>query len=166
MNRIDRYLIWLVSSALAAAAVAGIAFAVQQEGFAPAILFPLAVGGVLGAALATIRRFAGVPAPRAAVIAAVAWGLLVVVGQDYLGHRRRARALEEEMASQGPIGVMAAAHVDQLQPRFIEHLTGLVRREPIWWTFDVLLTAGSAALATGIAARRIEQADSHATARD
>jgi len=160
MNRIDRYLIWLVTSAAVTVAVAWIAFGLQQEGVAPAILFPLAVGGVLGAACVTIRRWTHVPRVRVAVVAAVAWGLLSVLGQDYIGHRHRSRVLEAEMATQGPIGMLASAEVDEMRPRFAEYLGGLVRREPVWWTLDLVLTAAAAASATAWGASRFGPVDS------
>jgi hypothetical protein len=160
MNRIDRYLIWLATGVAATAAVAWIAFGLQQERFAPAILFPLLVGGVLGAALVAIRRFTTVPATRAAVAAATIWGLLAVVGQDYIGHRRRVRAFEQEMAAQGPVGVLAADTVSGLRPRFGDHVAGLIRRQPVWWALDLLLTAGAAALTTAWGASRFPPAPS------
>lgn len=160
MNRIDRYLIWLVASALGTAAVAWIAYGLQQEGIAPAVLFPLAVGGVLGAMLVTIRHWTQVPGRRLAVAAAVVWGLLAVVGQDYIGHRRRSRLLEEEMSAKGPIGMLASAEFDDVRPRFSEHVGGLVRREPVWWTLDLVLTTGAAALVTAWGASRFGRGDS------
>ncbi len=158
MNRFDRYLIWLVAGTAATVALAWIAFSLQQEQIAPAILSPLITGGVLGAALVAIRRWTAVPTMQVAVVAAAIWGLLAVVGQDYIGHRRRVRAFESEMASQGPVGQIALDEADDLRPRFGDHLTGLVRRQPVWWTVDVLLTAGAAALATAWGSRRFPAA--------
>jgi hypothetical protein len=160
MHAIDRYLVWLLASAIATVAVAWIAFGLQQEGVAPAVLFPLAVGGVLGSVLVAIRRLSHVPGARVAALAAFAWGLLAVVGQDYIGHRHRLRVLDDEMAAQGPIGALASAELDQWHPRFVEHLCGLARREPIWWTLDLLLTAGTAGLIAAWGTRRFGPVES------
>ncbi len=154
MNRLDRYLVWLLMCAAGTAAVAWIAFQLQQEGVAPAVLFPLAVGGVLGGIGVVVRRMAQVPGLRVAVAAAVVWGLLAVVGQDYIGHRRRVRVLEEQLTAEGPVGALAASQMDELRPAFAEHLMGQAEREPVWWTIEVVCTAGAAALTTAWGARR------------
>jgi hypothetical protein len=165
MNRLDRYLAWLLACAAATVAVAWIAFGLQQEGFAPAVLFPLLVGGALGGAGLVARHYAGVPSRRMAVAAAIVWGLLAIVGQDYIGHRRRGRVLEEQLATQGTLGALASSHVEELQPTFTDHVVGLAQREPVWWTADLVLTAGAAAIITAWGARRypVPQSPEHWT---
>ncbi|MEX2114404.1 MAG: hypothetical protein WD845_14515 [Pirellulales bacterium] len=158
MNRYDRYLVWLLACAAATVAVAWIAFGLQQEGIAPAILFPLMVGGVLGAIGVVVRRFTQVPGVRVAVAAAVVWGLLVVVGQDYIGHRRRLEVLEDQLTAQGPVGALASTQVIELRPDFFEYVVGLAEREPVWWTIDLVCTAAAAACVTAWGARRFPPA--------
>jgi hypothetical protein len=76
------------------------------------------------------------------------WGLLAVVGQDYIGHRRRAHMLEDQLASQGPLGALAHAQVEEGQPAFSEYVVGLIQREPLWWSLDLCLTIGSCVAVT------------------
>jgi len=147
-NRVERFAAWLVASALATAAVSWIAFQIQQEGLAPAVLFPLSVGAALGVILSAILRITLVPGRRATVLAAIIWGLLAVVGQDYIGHRRHLRDYDGELERHGP---MVAAVLDpdgQRRPTFVRYLSGRVRAQPTWWCLEVLLTAGAAAAVT------------------
>jgi hypothetical protein len=160
MNRLDRHLVWASLCILATAAVAWIAVGIQQEGVAPAILFPLFVGCTLGAMGVAVRRRIQAPPARAAIVAALVWGLLAVIGQDYIGHRRRARMLEEKLASQGPVGALAHAQIDELEPAFTEYLAGLIRREPVWWTLDLGLTVLGAVSVTAWGVRRFPDTQS------
>lgn len=147
-NRFERYAAWLVASAVATAAISWTAFQIQQEGLAPAVLFPLSVGAALGVVLSAISRWALVPKRRAAVAAAIFWGLLAVVGQDYIGHRRHLRAYDVELERHGSL-VAAALDADgQLRPTFSQYLSGRVRSRTAWWCVEVLLTAGAATAVT------------------
>jgi hypothetical protein len=153
MTTNERYLIWFLAGPLVAAAVAWIAFGLQREGFAPAVLFPLLAGGAVGIASAMVRRFTRVPGTRAAMAAAAAWGLLVVVAQDYIGHRHRLQVYDEQMARHGPAAAAASPEMAELRPRFGDYLVGVVRRNPAWWTLDIALTAAGAALVVALGAR-------------
>jgi uncharacterized membrane protein YdfJ with MMPL/SSD domain len=153
-NRFERYAAWLVASTLATVAISWTAFQVQQEGLAPAVLFPLSVGAALGVVLSVISHLTLVPGCRAAVAAAIFWGLLVVVGQDYIGHRRHQRAYDDELERHGSLVAGALAADGQLRPTFIEYLSGRVRSQPAWWCVELLLTAGAAAAVTGYDAGR------------
>jgi hypothetical protein len=152
LGRFDGHLLWFLGGTLVCAAVAWIAFGVQQEGIAPAILFPLAVGGTLGAALAMLRRAIGGPARRWAVPSAFAWGLLVVIGQGYIGHRHRLAEYHQQLAEQAPLA-MVETRASGLEARFIDYLAGLAGREPMWWTLELVLTAAAAALVTAWSTR-------------
>lgn len=153
MNRIERYAFGLISAALATGAIAWIAFQLQQDGFAPAVLFPLLVGAALGAALAAIGRYAGWPGRRAAVAGAVCWGLLAVAAQDYIGHRHRLRQASEQLQREHPLA-MAVAERGEMLPTFFDHVTETFRARPVWWALDFVLTAGAAAVVTAIGIRR------------
>jgi hypothetical protein len=155
-NRFERYAAWLVLSGLATAAVSWTAFQIQQEGFAPAAVFPLGVGAALGSLLSAISRKFMVPRRRAAVAAAIAWGLLAVVGQDYIGHRRHLREYDSELARHGPL-VAVARDSDGLRPTFPEYASGRVRSRPVWWCLEALLTAVAAATSAsyGVGRRQI-----------
>ena len=157
MNRLDRNLAWALLCVLATAAMAWIAFGIQQEGVAPAILFPLLVGCALGAIGVAVRRVMHAPSARVAIVAALVWGLLAVIGQDYIGHWRHARVLEEKLTAQGPLGALAHAQVDELTPAFSEYLVGVIRREPIWWTLDLGLTVLGAVAVTAWGVRRFPE---------
>lgn len=154
MNRLERLSIWFVTSALAAAAIAWIAFQVQQEGIAPAVLFPLLVGAVLGAALAGIGRLARVPRWPAAAITAACLGLLVVVAQDYIGHRYRMRQVREELNRGHPLAGVVAGQGEML-PTFADHLADTWGARPVWWTLDLALTAAAAGAVAALASRGI-----------
>jgi hypothetical protein len=151
MNRLEAILVWFVGGTAAALVLAWIAFQLQQEGIAPAVLFPLGVGAALGGALVAIRRTLGQPAWGVAVATAVGWGLLLVVAQDYIGHGQRVRQFDAELGREHPLAMAAA---DELRPTLAEHVSGRVRARPVWWTLDVLLTAATAGIVTAIGSRR------------
>jgi hypothetical protein len=152
-NKPDRYLVWLASNATLTAAVAWMAFQLQQEEIAPAVLFPLLVGAALGAGGAAIARFSRLGGARAAICGAVVWGLLVVIGQDYIGHRRRARLYDESLNRQDAAVAGALAQNAEMQPRFDQFLAGRVRAHPLWWSLDVVLTCGASAAVTALCAK-------------
>jgi len=152
-NKSDRYLLGLASNAALTAAVAWVAFQVQQEEIAPAVLFPLLVGAALGAGGAAIARFTRVGGARAAICGAIVWGLLVVIGQDYIGHRRRARLYDESLHRQDAAVAVALSQSAEMQPRFDQFLVGRIRAHPLWWSLDVVLTCGASALVTALCAK-------------
>lgn len=143
LNNAERWLIWFAAGTLAAAAIAWVAFQIQQEGIAPAVLFPMFVGAALGAALAAVGHVVRLPGRRAAAIGAVCFGLLAVVAQDYIGYRYRMRAFDDKLAEQSPLAAIAAGGTD-LRPTFADHLADKLRSRPVWWTVDLLLTAAAA----------------------
>ena len=151
MNRIERNVIWFVAGTLAAAALAWVAFELQQDGIAPAVLFPLAVGAALGLSLVAVRRFTEGPNPRAAIVAAIVWGLLLVVAQDYIGHWHRLRQFDEQIGAGHPLAMAVA---DDLRPTLAGDVSARIRARPVWWTLDLMLTAGAAGLVTALGARR------------
>ena len=153
-NLFERYAVWLAASTLATAAISWTAFQIQQEGLAPAVLFPLSVGAALGVVLSAIVRYTVVPRRRAAVAAAIFWGLLAVVGQDYIGHRRRLWAYDVELERHGSLVAAALDAEGQLRPTFARYLSGRVRSRPAWWCLEVLFTAGAAAIVTACDAGR------------
>jgi hypothetical protein len=148
LGNIERFVLWLVAHALVTAAVAWVAFQIQQEQIAPAVLFPLVVGAALGASGVAIRHFTRAPSRRIALVGAIVWGLLVVVGQDYIGHRHRLRQYDDALGRNGPLSSMAVGPQDPMRPRFAEYLAGVMRRRPVWWSLEVALTSGAALLVT------------------
>lgn len=154
MNNTERYLIWFLAGALASAAVAWIAFQIQQDGIAPAVLFPILVGAVLGAALWAIGHLVRLPGRRAAIAGAVCWGLLTACAQDYIGHRYRLRLYDDELGRQNPLAAVAARD-GELRPTFIDHLGGKLRAKPVWWTLDLVLTAAAAGIVTALGTGKV-----------
>jgi hypothetical protein len=121
------------------------------------VLFPLLVGAALGAAGLAIVHFTGAPSLRCALLGAAVWGLLVVVGQDYIGHRYRLRLYEDELDRHSLLLAAAAVERPEIRPRFDEFLAGVVREQPLWWGLDLLLTSGAtvAVTALGMTGKRI-----------
>ena len=147
LARWERVIVWLFVELTLVGAIGWIAFQLQQESIAPAILFPLAVGGVLGAATTVVVRTLGWPGLRVAVSGALVAGLLVVGVQDYIGHRYRARQLADQFSRQEPLA-QAVAGSDFARPQFASYLAGKIRAEPVWWTLDLLLTSVAAGATT------------------
>ena len=94
---IERYLGWLAAQAALTGSVAWVAFQLQQEQVSPAVLFPMLVGAVLGAGIFLISRATGVRRCSIMIGAAFVAGLMVVIGQDYIGHWHRLRDYADEI---------------------------------------------------------------------
>lgn len=151
MSNTERVLAWLAGSLLSALGVSWLAFQLQQEGFAPAVLFPIMVGAGLGGLLSALRRYTERPARRVAIVGAVVWGLLAVVGQDYIGHRRFSQRFDQELARQHPLA--AAMHDETLRPGLLRYLADRIGQQPLWWTLEALLTSGAAAAVVALCTR-------------
>lgn len=151
MNSAERIVAWLAGSLVAALAVAWLAFQLQQEGVAPAVLFPLTVGAGLGSLLLALWRYTRAPARSVAIGGAVVWGLLAVVAQDYIGHRYFTRRFDQELARQHPLA--AAMHDETLRPGLPRYLVDRVSQRPVWWTLEALLTGGAAAGVVAVGSR-------------
>lgn len=143
MNAAEQNLLWFVGGVLSTAAVAWIAFQIQQEQIAPVVLFPLAAGAALGILLLALHHYTRRPQRAWAVASAIAWGLLLVVAQDYIGHRIRLGQFDAEIAGGHPLAA-AMAGERELRPTFGEHLAARFRGQPLWWTLDLVLTAAAA----------------------
>jgi hypothetical protein len=152
MNNAERLVIWFLAGGLATAAIAWVAFQVQQDGVAPAVLFPLLVGAAVGGVVAASGQLARLPGRRAAVVVAVCWGLLAVVAQDYVGHRYRMRRYDDELVRQHPLAAVAAEDAD-LRPTFADYLAGKLETQGAWWMADLLLTAAAAGVACALGMR-------------
>jgi len=150
MQRWELNAVWFAAAAIATAAIAWVAFQLQQRAIAPAVLFPLAVGGVLGGTLVLLWRWTTGPATTTVRIAAVIGGLLAVVTQDYIGHVEWLRGFDAQLRDQ-PLAMAAA---DELRPTLAEHVFGRVRARPVWWTLDLVLTATAAGVVTALGTRR------------
>lgn len=144
MTNTERALAWISAAAFGTLAIAWIAVQLQQEGIAPAGLFPLAVGAALGGGIALVSRKLAWPTRTIAIAATAGLGLLVVVLQDYIGHRASQARYEAEFARQSPL----AAAPDEFRPTFVRHLRAQVSSRPGWWILDLLFTSASAGATT------------------
>jgi low affinity Fe/Cu permease len=134
------------------AGIGALAFEVQQEGFAPVVIFPLAVGAAVGLGIGRLVRFSkGRSIGRAVAVAALG-GLLAVLVQDYIAHRHRVRLYEDELARHDVIDISQDAPG---RPAFSEYLAAQARARPGWFAADVVLTsAGAACTAVALARRK------------
>jgi hypothetical protein len=143
LTTIERYLIGVVAQLLCVGGVAWVAFQLQQDQIAPAILLPLAVGTVLGFSTSAISRAIGLRSRSITLVAAAIAGLLVVVAQDYIGHRHRLSSYDDQLRRQ-PLAAQTLNDDLAVKTRFTQYLVGKLRDEPLWWTLDALLTSGAA----------------------
>jgi hypothetical protein len=153
---LERNLLWLLGGTAGCVALAWIAFQIQQEHVAPALLFPVAAGTVLAGLLLVIVRYTQ-PRRSVAITSAVIWGLLLVAGQDYIGHRQRLANLEAELARSHPLA-SALASEHELRPTFARHLAGRLQAEPLSWPLDFILTAATASLVLAVGTRQKKSA--------
>src|SRR5262249_6017904 len=137
---------WWIAGPICALAVAWVAFQLQQESIAPAVLLPLGVGTALGALLLAVGHSTRLPSRRLAAAGAIIWGLLAVVAPDYICHRHFVRNYNAELARQHPLAAAAMADDDTLRPTFPRFLANRIAARPAWWTVDVLATCGAAAV--------------------
>ena len=149
---VARHAGWLAANLAVGVALCWCGFHLQQEGFAPAGLFPLLLGSALGAAGAAIARALFVRR-GVAIAGAAALGLLAVVGQDYIGHRYHLRSYEASLRAQESAVAAALADSAAFKPDFRQYLFARVREHPVWWVLDVALTAGAAAVVSAVGTR-------------
>ena len=160
MNRLEGNLLWFAGGLAATAGLAWVAFQLQQEQIAPAVLFPLAVGAALGAVLLALGNWTRLPRRRWAVAVAVGWGLSVVVAQDYIGHRYRLQMFDDQIAAGHPLAAVVVDERD-IRPTFARHLTGRIGDRPVWWTLDLLLTATGCATVVAVGSGKTRRSDAH-----
>jgi hypothetical protein len=142
MHQLERFLLGLLGG-VAAVAVAWVAFQLQQDQIAPAVIFPAAVGAALGGLLLAMRRGIGPRLRRVAIAAAMFWGLVTVVSQDFFGYYYRAMMFDAQVAGGHPLAA-AMANERDLRPTFAGHLAERVGGRPGWWAVDLVLTAAAA----------------------
>jgi hypothetical protein len=135
-----------------------VALHLQHQSVAPAILLPLAVGAALGAGGVGIVRLCAIPSRRLALAGTIAWGLLAVVGQDFLDYRAIVRRYEDqyqvEQRKDPAVGLARAAGMAVQPPGFGPFLIGRFREQPFWWSLDAALTIGAALAVTAVATGR------------
>ncbi len=159
MNPLERYLLWFTGGTLAAIALSWVAFQIQQQQVAPALLFPFAVGAAFGGVLVLLNRTTKLSNPALLLTLAAVWGLLLVVTQDYIGHRTRLAALDEQLAASHPLATTMIGETD-MRPTFGEYLRARVRSQPVWWSVDVILIVAAACGVVALGTRptrRLEQ---------
>jgi hypothetical protein len=110
----------------------------------------LLVGAGLGAGQVAIWRATRVPGRPVALGAALVWGLLVVIGQDYIGHRHHARLYDETLSRQESALAVLAANDPRMRPDFPQYLAGKVRGDSWWWGLDLVLTTAATVAVTAL----------------
>lgn len=127
-----------------------ISYALQVQGFAPLVLLPLAIGFALGAGLGGLVRALAIKRRKLVIAGAIVWGLLVVLGQDYIGYRELRKQYENPKPGSA-LAKLILAGDNQFGPaNFGEYLAARVRKTPVWWSVDLIVTvlaAGSTAAA-------------------
>jgi len=140
----QRFVPWLVSCDALTIAVSWAAFQLQQDGIAPAVLFPILVGTAFGGVAAGLARYfrSDWRAPQLIVVFLLA--MVTVVGQDFFAYRR-SNALTLERGPVLPAELMAEEGF--AAPGFSHFLRWRIRSNPTWWALDAALT-GAAGLIT------------------
>jgi hypothetical protein len=142
---LERCCFWIVTSGLTTAALAWIAVQVQGRGVAPAVLFPIVVGTLLGAVVEGLARLFGVRAGRSWLWAAGVWALLIFLAQDYIDYwqyQSSFGSLEQSnpklaLASGGESGLGPASFARFMQQTRLQQKLG-------WWLADAGLTLAAA----------------------
>jgi len=134
------------------AGIGALAFEVQQEHFAPVVIFPLAIGTMVGLGIGRLVRSSNWQSTSRAVAVAALGGLLAVLVQDYIGHRHRVRLYEAELARHDVVDISQDAPG---RPAFLDYLAAQARGRPGWFAADVVLTsAGAACTAVALVRRK------------
>lgn len=145
-------LIGYLAALIWCAGIGALAFEIQQEHFAPVVIFPLAVGALVGLGIGRLVRFNNRRSTTSAVAAAALGGLLAVLVQDYIGHRHRVRLYDAELARHDVVDISPDAPG---RPAFLDYLAAQARGRPGWFAADVVLTsAGAACTALALARRK------------
>jgi hypothetical protein len=154
----ERGLLWLISSAVATAALALVAVELQARRFAPVILMPLMTGLALAVSLEGLARVSGVRLPsRALRLALVAlWALSFVVGQDYIDYRLYyCRQYEQKLQSSAILELARGSDERLGPPGFLRWFVQTnLQQTPLWWTCDTLITVAAAVAWTALRDRR------------
>jgi hypothetical protein len=145
--RWQSFLLWLAGSGLVSALTAWLAFQIKLTGRAPEVLFPIGVGLALGFALVKVLRYSGFSAGRSAVAMAILWGILVVLGQEYLAHAEHLRNYFD-VQNRPNVSAFARLAAGELPPPgFAADLAIDIRERGAGpWSFDAVATVLSAVI--------------------
>jgi hypothetical protein len=154
-RRVDRLAMAVLLSGLATLMIGWVAYLISGAGVAPAVLFPIGVGLAVGAAQMAILWKLKLSLPRfGAAALAVVWGALAVATEDYSGYRDYLGQHAAVQRGDRLASVVQAAS-DQWKPAgFPAYLSAVVRRNPIWWSIDAVLTPLAATVLAGVTSRR------------
>ena len=152
--RLENRLLWIAGSTLAALAIGAGAGFLQSRGIAPVGLAPLAVGVGLGAAMETLGRALGLPIRRPWLVAAVAWALLVVATEDYIGFYGYVRSREAFEQSHPQAALFSGGAASLGVGEFWRFFGRRLADSPVLWSVDLALTTGAAAAWTELRRRR------------
>jgi hypothetical protein len=158
-----RFVAWLAICLLAAVALAWIAVRIETAR-APVIVFPLVVGGAVGAVAAGVARCAGLPPGRAALGGVLLCAAVTVAGQHTFAWRQwlglleqvsqRARTMGASHGGSltvplGPVATPAMGLVDYLRNEAAQGRPWIAGRwQGVWawatWAADALLLLAAA----------------------
>jgi hypothetical protein len=145
----------MLLTGLATLVIGWLAFLISRAGVAPVVLFPIAVGLAVGAAQGAILQKLGCPLPWfVAAMLGLAWGGLAVATEDYSGYRDYLGSYATVQRGDRLASILQST-ADQWQPAgFVDYLSAVVRRNPVWWSIDAVLTPLAAAVVAAAMCRR------------
>ena len=149
----------MLLAGLASLTIGWLAFLISRAGVAPAVLFPVSVGLAVGAAQTAVLQKLHLSLPGFAVaILSLACGTLAVASEDYSGYRDYLGDFEK-VQSREHLASVAQAATDQWRPAgFLAYLSAVIRRDPVWWPVDAVLTLLAAAVVAGVISHRTKAA--------
>lgn len=166
LSGLQSFVAWLGGSLLASAVTAWLAFQIRLTGHAPEVLFPIGVGLALGLALVAVLRKSQWPGRRWAMLAAVLWGTLAVLGQEYLAHREHRGNYQDVQSRPGVPAFARLAAAEMPPPGLLADLAVDIQRRGHWqWSLDALAVIVSATMVTAWKLRVISAENDH-PARD
>lgn len=147
-GRVERWLLWLMTSCVATVAIAWLAVQLQSGGFAPVLLLPLVVGAAVAAAIEGLAHLAGVRPGRRWLAVAAGAGLLLIAAQAYIGYVVYEREYALQAQRHPKLGLLRGGEDDQsgqqgLGPASFGHyMESRFGQSPGWalWTADALAT--------------------------
>jgi len=152
-RRIGQLALAILLAALATLLIGWLAFLISRAGVAPAVLFPIGTGLAVGAAQTVIQRKLDLSLPWfGAAILGLLCGALAVATEDFSGYRDYVGRYAEVQRGDRLASIVSST-TDHWQPvGFLAYLSAVIRRDPVWWSVDAVLTPLAAAAAAAVAA--------------
>jgi hypothetical protein len=154
-RRIGQLALAMLLAGLATLLIGWLAFLISRAGVAPAVLFPIGTGLAVGAAQTVILRKLDLSLPWfGAAIFGLLCGGLAVATEDYSGYRDYVGRYAEVQRGDRLASIVSST-TDHWQPAgFLAYLSAVIRRDPVWWSVDAVLTPLAAAAVAAATSRR------------